>query len=86
MMGWISKIARSADLASGMMKRLGSRFPQDVMESPDTHAHLYAGVVFRCAGCADQEGCAKLQTENAHLDRAPSYCRNAALLERTRRS
>ena len=83
-MGWISKTARSADLASGMMDRLGSTFPEDVMKNPDVNVHKYAGIVFRCSGCSDQDGCARLQAENAHLDKAPSYCRNAALLERTR--
>ena len=81
-MGWISKIAKSADLASGMMDRLGSDFPHKVMTNPETNTHKYAGIVFRCAGCSDQESCAKLQAENDHLDHAPSYCRNAHLLER----
>jgi len=81
-MGWISKIANSADLASGMMDRLGSSFAQDILDSPETGVHKYASVVFRCAGCPDQEGCAKLQAENAHLDHAPSFCRNKDVLER----
>jgi len=81
-MGWISKIARSADLASGMMDRLGSDFAEDILRNPESGTHKYAGVVFRCAGCSDQEGCAKLQAENAHLDHAPAYCRNKKILER----
>lgn len=80
-MGWISKIARSADLASGMMQRLGSRFPQDVLDHPETGTSKYASIVFRCAGCPDQDGCAKLQAEHAHLDHAPAYCRNKDILE-----
>ena len=83
-MGWIAKIARSADLASGMMDRLGSNFAQTILEAPETGTRAYAGVVYRCAGCSDQEACAKLQAENAHMDHAPAYCRNADILERTR--
>ncbi|WP_050929989.1 DUF6455 family protein [Aestuariivita boseongensis] len=85
-MGWISKIAKSADLASGMMDRLGSELMEDLMRNPETSTHRLAGVVFRCAGCSDQDGCAKLQAENAHLDHAPSYCRNKGLLERRARA
>lgn len=81
-MGWISKIARSADLASGMMDRLGSDFAEDILRNPETGTHKYASVVFRCAGCSDQDGCAKLQAENTHLDHAPDYCRNKKILER----
>ena len=80
-MGWISKIANSADLASGMMTRLGSTFADDILENPDTGTRRYAAVVYRCAGCSDQAGCAQLQAQNAHLDHAPSYCRNADVLE-----
>lgn len=79
-MGWISKIAKSADLASGMMDRLGSSFAEEIMRNPETGTHQYARVVFRCAGCSDQAGCADLQARHAHLDRAPSYCRNADAL------
>ncbi|MCE8001014.1 MAG: adenylosuccinate lyase [Rhodobiaceae bacterium] len=83
-MGWITKIAKSADLASGMMERLGSDFATDILEHPETGAQTYASVVFRCAGCSDQAGCARLQAEVDHLDHAPAYCRNAALLESRR--
>ncbi|MFY9209595.1 MAG: DUF6455 family protein [Aestuariivita sp.] len=85
-MGWISKIANSADLASGMMERLGSDFAQDIINNPETGTRKYASVVMRCSGCSDQDGCAKLQAENDHLDHAPSYCRNADVLERKLRA
>ena len=85
-MGWISKIARSADLASGMMERLGSSFADDILKAPETATHRYAGVVFRCAGCRCQDDCERLQAEHDHLDHAPDYCRNKVLLERTARA
>ena len=38
--------------------------------------------VVRCASCSEHEDCARLQAENDRLDLPPSYCRNAALLEK----
>lgn len=81
-MGWFSRIARSADLASGMMERLGSTYADEILAHPETGTQRFASLVYRCAGCRDQDGCAKLQAENAHLDHAPSYCRNADVLDR----
>lgn len=83
-MGIFSKLARSADLASGMMERLGSRLPDEILAHPDTGARTYAGVVMRCAGCAEQDHCAALQAGCDHLDAAPDYCRNKTLLDRSR--
>ena len=80
-MGWMTRMARSADLASGMMDRLGSSFAQDILREPETATRQYAGMIFRCAGCRDQEDCARLQAANDHLDQAPAYCRNKDLLE-----
>ncbi len=85
-MSWITKIARSADLASGMMDRLGSDLPKDILSSPETGARTYARVVFRCVGCPDQTACATLQAQNNRLDHAPAYCRNKDLLGRSPRS
>ena len=83
-MGWIRKIADSADLAAGMMDRLDSDFATNILEHPETGAQVYASVVFRCAGCSDQAACAQLQAQTDHLDHAPAYCRNATLLEAKR--
>lgn len=70
-MVFFSKLDRSADLVKGMATRIG----YDV--SDPAHAPLFKQMVFACAGCSDQDGCARLQADADTLDAAPTYCRNA---------
>lgn len=71
-MVFFAKLARSADLVSGMAERTGL----DLTEPG--HAMAFKQMVFACAGCTDQDGCTGLQAANDSLDRPPAYCRNAA--------
>ncbi|TNF64107.1 MAG: adenylosuccinate lyase [Rhodobacteraceae bacterium] len=76
-MGLFRKLAGSADLVSGMAQRLGADMQDQIMSDPEAGARRFAAMVYRCAGCTDQDGCAALQAENDRLDHAPAYCRNA---------
>ncbi len=63
---------KSADLVRGMADRT------DTDLSTPLAVSQFRQMVLACSGCTDQDGCAKLQAENDHLDAAPGYCRNAA--------
>ncbi len=75
-----SKISKSAELVRGMIERLGTDVAGGDMHDPKLEAVRYRAMVMRCSGCPDQSGCRKLQDQNAHLDRAPDYCQNRAVL------
>ena len=85
-MGIISRIFGSADLVSGMARRLGADLGGALGESPDITALRLRSMVIRCAACRDQPGCEALQRAHDRLDRAPDYCMNRTILERHARA
>lgn len=76
-----SKIAPSADLLTGMLDRLGRTVVGPDETATLAHGRALRNMVFLCLACPDQPGCAALQARNRHLDRPPSYCRNAQTLK-----
>ena len=83
-MSLFKRIARSSDLASGMMNRLGADVADRLVREPDLFAGEVRSIIIRCAACSDQEGCARLQAENETLAHPPAYCLNADRLEHLR--
>ncbi len=80
-MGIFSKVFNSADLVSGMARRLGADISSGLLENPDMNATKMRSLVIRCAACRDQGGCAAIQQSRARLDHAPDYCMNKDYLE-----
>lgn len=76
-MDLFSKLSRSSDLVGGMSQRLGVVPNLATAADADRAAQSYRTMVLRCATCSDQDACTRLQAENATLDTAPGYCRNA---------
>ncbi|WP_299376307.1 DUF6455 family protein [uncultured Tateyamaria sp.] len=73
-----TKLARSADLMTGMLDRMGKGLAHGTpSQAQARHAR---NLVFRCAACPDQEGCARLQATALTLDHPPVYCPNAQAL------
>ncbi|MCA0872382.1 DUF6455 family protein [Seohaeicola saemankumensis] len=79
-MGVFTKISKSAELVGGMIERLGTDLAGWGNHDPELEAVRYRAMVMRCSGCPDQSGCRKLQDQNSHLDHAPDYCQNRAVL------
>lgn len=75
-----SKMARSADLMTGIIDRMGKTAlgPDDVPSL--AHGRRLRNMVLRCTTCPDPQGCAALQATVTHLDAPPVYCPNADLL------
>ncbi|WP_299628297.1 DUF6455 family protein [uncultured Tateyamaria sp.] len=75
-----SNLARSADLMTGLMGRMGKVVlaPNEVPSL--AQARKIRNMVYRCAACPDQRGCAALQATALHLDSPPAYCPNADAL------
>ncbi len=80
-MGFLKKMARSADLANGMADRRDLDLAERILRNPDTAGVELSRMIMRCAGCSDQDGCEKLQACSSHLDAAPDYCRNKTLFD-----
>jgi hypothetical protein len=74
--GLVSKINKSAELMSGLAQRMDVDLSESILANPETAAREYRSMVLRCTGCTDQDACAHLQDEQAHIDAAPDYCRN----------
>jgi len=74
-MVFFAKFDRAADLVSGMAERL------DKDTDDPAYAQSFKQMVMACAGCENPEACQKLQAENAKLDAAPDYCRNARIFK-----
>lgn len=70
-----NSFANAADLVSGMAERT------DTDLSTPARAPTFRGLVMACRGCANPEGCAKLQAANKRLENAPDYCRNRAAMD-----
>ncbi|MGJ8618333.1 MAG: DUF6455 family protein [Sulfitobacter sp.] len=83
-MAFFSKIDKSADLMFGLSERMDVDLGSRVLADPELAAKEYRSMVLRCTGCCDQDGCAKLQRDHDHIDRAPDYCRNGATLNALR--
>ncbi|MEP4038479.1 DUF6455 family protein [Pseudophaeobacter sp.] len=79
-MGLFSKLGQSTDLVEGMADRLGVDFADSIAADPEAEGRKFRRAVLNCSHCGNQAGCADLQAENAHLDEAPSYCRNRDML------
>ena len=79
-MGYLEKLARSADLVQGMARRVGADLTEHVDLRGDGAALDFREIVLRCAGCPEQAACARLQAETERLSAAPDYCRNAHLM------
>lgn len=71
---------RHARLMNSMADALGHDLETEMLAgrlSPEK----YREKVFRCVGCGNAEGCARLlEAANGFLDEAPSYCRNKETL------
>lgn len=75
-----SKLALSADLMNGVITRMGKAV-LGADETPSlTQAQKLREMVYRCAACSDQSGCAALQATVTQLDRPPMFCRNSRSL------
>ena len=83
-MGLFSKIGQSADLMRGMADRLGVDMADAICRDPENEGRRYREMVIHCSACSDQDGCARLQASCDHLDAAPDYCQNKAVLEARR--
>ena len=83
-MAFFSKIDKSADLMFGLSERMNIDLGSGVLANPEQVAREYRSMVIQCTGCSDQAGCAKLQSEHDHIDQAPEYCRNGAVLNAMR--
>lgn len=80
-MGLFSKLGQSTDLMNGMAERLGVDLGAAIVRYPEIEAQRYRNMAIRCSSCTDQDACAELQRSSDHLDAAPSYCQNKAVLE-----
>lgn len=72
----IRKFDESCSLTAGMAERLGVDIPGAMVHDPEMQAQAFRSAVLKCMTCKEQGACQALQDENAHLDAAPSYCRN----------
>lgn len=75
-----SRIADSADLMHGMIRRLG-KIPPGSDGTPNlAQAQELRALTLACTKCSDPASCAALQNTVQHLAEPPSYCPNAASL------
>ena len=75
-MGFLSRIAQSADLVTGMADRLDIALDDRLLHHTEQESYRLRGMIMRCAGCTEKSACATLQNGTTHLDAAPAYCRN----------
>lgn len=76
----VSNFALNADLMNGVMKRLGrAALGPDDIPNP-VRAQKLREMIYRCAACSDQSGCAALQATVMKLESPPLFCRNADAL------
>ena len=71
-----SRLDKSGDLVFGMSRRLGVDLGHRVVHDPEAEARRLRTMLFRCAQCTNQEGCAHLQDRFDTLEDAPGYCMN----------
>ncbi len=81
-MGFLKRLAQSADLAMGMAKRLDVDLSANALAGDELAGQHLRAIVMRCAQCSDQQGCARLQAGTTTLAQAPRFCQNADVMRR----
>jgi len=81
-MGLVKKLEQSSDLVNGMADRLGIDMGEIIARDPEHEGPKLMRAIMRCSQCDDQAGCTQLQTDQDHLDAAPTYCRNKDVFDR----
>jgi len=76
----ISRMSRSADLMTGMTRRLGKNLLPTTGAPTPGQAQRARALALRCMSCEDPVGCAALQDTMMHLDGPPRFCRNGQTL------
>lgn len=79
-MSLASELALSTKLVTGMLTRLGKAVLAPNAPPDPAYVQRVQALIFCCAACSDQPGCAALQATVMHMDHPPKFCGNAQAL------